>query len=100
MPYKYVVDVSSRPFSDAPDPLLASLGRLTWAAKQTVKAEEFQKPNELLTLGYLEKMSINVSASPKEVLLYMTDLTSSTMTTARNPLDQQLRHFPSAARRQ
>jgi hypothetical protein len=61
MPYKYVVDVDALPFSAAPDVLLAALGRLTWATQETVPEGEFQKPNELLTLGYFEKMSIGVS---------------------------------------
>jgi len=61
MPYKYVVSVDSRPFNTAPQVILASLGRLTWATQHTVKQEEFLKPNELLTLGYFEEMAIGVS---------------------------------------
>lgn len=61
MPYKYVVDVDSRPFKGAPDVLLRALGRLTWATKNTVAEGEFRRPNELLTLGYFDKMSIGVS---------------------------------------
>lgn len=60
MPYKYVVEVDSRPFKDAQEVLLLALNRLTWATKSTVPAAEYLKPNELLTLGYLEKMSIGV----------------------------------------
>ncbi|KAK2774206.1 hypothetical protein FQN53_003714 [Emmonsiellopsis sp. PD_33] len=58
MPYKYVVSVDSRPFSTAPSVILAALGRLTWATQQTVTGEDFLRPNELLTLGYFEDMSI------------------------------------------
>src|SRR5215471_13931261 len=61
MPYKYVVSVDSKAFNTAPDVILAALGRLTWAARETVKGDEFRAPNELLTLGYFEKMSIGVS---------------------------------------
>ncbi|EEH17663.2 hypothetical protein PABG_00226 [Paracoccidioides brasiliensis Pb03] len=58
MPYKYVVSVDSRPFNTAPSVILAALGRLTWATQKTVNEDEFQRPNELLTLGYFEDMSI------------------------------------------
>ena len=60
MPYKYVVEVDSRPFKGAPEVLLLALNRLTWATKYTVPVTEYLKPNELLTLGYLDKMSIGV----------------------------------------
>jgi hypothetical protein len=94
MPYKYVVDVDARPFSDAPDVLLAALGRLTWATQQTVPEEEFRKPNELLTLGYFEKMSIGVSYSHLPTsLCYVTNDADSTMTTEKTPLGRPSRHF-------
>jgi hypothetical protein len=57
-PYECIASGDTRPFSKAPDVLLASLGRLTWAMEPTVGSEEFQRPNELLALGYFEKMSI------------------------------------------
>ncbi|KAJ5673085.1 hypothetical protein N7507_002212 [Penicillium longicatenatum] len=60
MPYKYVVSVVSKGFSEAPDAILRSLGRLTWATKQAVTAAggAFLPPNELLALGYFEGMKI------------------------------------------
>ncbi|KAJ5765376.1 hypothetical protein N7520_004935 [Penicillium odoratum] len=60
MPYKYVVSVASKGFSEAPDAILRSLGRLTWATEKAVTAAGgvFQPPNELLTLGYFEGMKI------------------------------------------
>ncbi|KAK2809772.1 hypothetical protein FQN49_008589 [Arthroderma sp. PD_2] len=58
MPYKYIVSVDSRPFNTAPQVIMCALERLKWATKQTVNAEEFQTPNELLALGYFEEMSI------------------------------------------
>ncbi|KAL1956755.1 hypothetical protein VTO42DRAFT_6808 [Malbranchea cinnamomea] len=68
MPYKYVVDVDSRPFNQAPAVLLSALGRLTWATKNSVAEEEFLRPNELLTLGYFEKMSIGYHDDGEESL--------------------------------
>ncbi|KAL2871015.1 uncharacterized protein BJX67DRAFT_377626 [Aspergillus lucknowensis] len=63
MPYDFVVDVDSRAFSEACDPILRVLGRLTWATDKAVEAEgeggTAQKPNELLALGYFEDMNIN-----------------------------------------
>ncbi|KAJ6110661.1 hypothetical protein N7486_002896, partial [Penicillium sp. IBT 16267x] len=60
MPYKYVVSVASKGFDEAPDAILRSLGRLTWATEQAVTAagETVLPPNELLALGYFEGMKI------------------------------------------
>ncbi|KAJ5908332.1 Oxoglutarate/iron-dependent dioxygenase [Penicillium taxi] len=60
MPYKYVVAVKSKGFDEAPDVILHSLGRLTWATEQALATtgDEFLPPNELLLLGYLEDMKI------------------------------------------
>lgn len=63
MPYKYVVSVASKGFNEAPDTILRSLGRLTWATEQAVTAAggTALPPNELLALGYFEGMKIGVS---------------------------------------
>jgi len=74
MPYKYVVSVDSKAFNTAPDVILAALGRLTWAARETVKGDEFRAPNELLTLGYFEKMSIGVSSEFPLQCIYLLTL--------------------------
>ncbi|KAJ5381780.1 uncharacterized protein N7496_004208 [Penicillium cataractarum] len=60
VPYKYVVSVESRAFSDAPVPILTALGRLSWATEKAVTGAggQYQAPNELLALGYFEQMSI------------------------------------------
>jgi hypothetical protein len=79
MPYKYVVSVDSKGFDQAPAEIMYALGRLSWATKQAV-GEEAVAPNELLTLGYFDKMSIGVCQSPQ--ILYHLVLTefSSMMT--------------------
>jgi hypothetical protein len=59
MPYKFVVSVDSKGFSEAPPEIKCALGRLTWATQQVV-GREAQAPNELLMLGYFEKMAIGV----------------------------------------
>jgi hypothetical protein len=62
MPYKYVVAVDSKGFNEAPPVIMRALGRLSWATEQAVTAagDPFLQPNELLTLGYFEDMSIGV----------------------------------------
>ncbi|KAL6230477.1 hypothetical protein BDW75DRAFT_234370 [Aspergillus navahoensis] len=59
-PYKYVVSVDSRGFSEACDPVLRALGRLTWATKNAVESQggTARDPNELLLLGYFEDQKI------------------------------------------
>jgi hypothetical protein len=59
MPYKYVVAVDSKGFSEAPPEIKCALGRLTWATQEAVGPEALA-PNELLMLGYFEKMAIGV----------------------------------------
>ncbi|KAI1921801.1 hypothetical protein LOZ12_002134 [Ophidiomyces ophidiicola] len=68
MPYKYIVAVDSKSFQDTPPFLLQALGRLTWAVRKTVPPAEFQRPNELLTLGYFEKMAINYHDDGEDTL--------------------------------
>ncbi|KAL4973844.1 hypothetical protein BDW66DRAFT_168322 [Aspergillus desertorum] len=59
-PYKYVVSVDSRGFSEACDSVLRALGRLTWATKNAVESQggTARNPNELLMLGYFEDQKI------------------------------------------
>lgn len=72
MPYKYVVSVASKGFNEAPDGILRSLGRLTWATEQAVTAAggTVLPPNELLALGYFEGMKIGVSLPPNRLLTH------------------------------
>ncbi|KAL2820991.1 hypothetical protein BDW59DRAFT_181323 [Aspergillus cavernicola] len=60
MPYKYVVAVDSLGFNQAPDPVLHTLGRLTWATERAVSIQggAAKPPNELLLLGYFEGQNI------------------------------------------
>lgn len=62
MPYKFVVSVDSKGFSEAADCVLRALGRLTWATEEASAetGKSFMSPNELLILGYLEGMKIGV----------------------------------------
>ncbi|KAE8153545.1 hypothetical protein BDV25DRAFT_168756 [Aspergillus avenaceus] len=57
MPYKYVVAVDSKPFSEAPSELLKGLGLLKWATDMGTSGSA-EPPNEMLVLGYLEGMKI------------------------------------------
>ncbi|CAI7576308.1 unnamed protein product [Penicillium bialowiezense] len=60
MPYKYVVSVDSKGFDEAPEAMLRTLGRLSWATEKAVMScgGTYLPPNELLTLGYFEEMKI------------------------------------------
>lgn len=57
MPYKYVVNVDKKRFDEAPKVITNALGRLRWAAKQ-IAGDDAQLPNELLAVGYFEKMAM------------------------------------------
>lgn len=59
MPYKYVVSVDSKGFDEAPVEIMFALGRLDWATREAVGAGA-RKPNELLTVGYFQDMSMGV----------------------------------------
>lgn len=80
--YKYVVSVGSKGFSEAPDPVLRALLRMSWAGHQVIDHAktsvsqlqgdgkvkvapslgfDFIEFNELLALGYFEGNKINVS---------------------------------------
>ncbi|KAN0085567.1 hypothetical protein V8E54_002034 [Elaphomyces granulatus] len=59
VPYHFVVDMPSnynKHFSEAPPAVMHALGRLTWAARAV--AGEDTLPNELLLVGYFEKMAM------------------------------------------
>ena len=77
-PYKFVVNVLSKGFSEAPDFILKALMRMDWAGRQSVIRtmkdtdeagvttsetldNSFTPFNELLSLGYMEGDSISVS---------------------------------------
>lgn len=51
MPYKYVVSTNSKPFSQAPNPIMAVISRLKWATQQ-VAGSSYDAYNELLAVGY------------------------------------------------
>lgn len=61
MPYKYIVSVDSKGFSEAPKTVMNVLNRLTWAGRHCVSNGSFQDFNEELVLGYFEKQAIGVS---------------------------------------
>lgn len=61
LPYKYVVAMDSRGFSEAPPAIIDALNHLSWAGKDAIKDGSYQPFNELLCLGYREKQSIGVS---------------------------------------
>ena len=60
MPYKFVVSVNSKSFSEAPACIMNGLNMLTWAGRKTVTDGSFKDFNELLALGYFEKSHIGV----------------------------------------
>ncbi|TQB70752.1 hypothetical protein MPDQ_008099 [Monascus purpureus] len=69
-PYKYIVSVDSRAFSDAPDEIMRILGRLTWATERVVglTGDQVLLPNELLAMGYLDGMKISYHDDGEESL--------------------------------
>ena len=83
MPYNYVVGHdNSTKLSDAPKAITEAVRRMTWAAKRIVSEDEFIAFNELLAIGYLESMMMNVCAllrspvyfySPTDSLQYHDD---------------------------
>ena len=68
MPYKYIVSVDSKGFSEAPQPVMDALKRLTWAGRYCVSDGSFKDFNEELVLGYFEKQAIGVSSTFNFVL--------------------------------
>lgn len=67
MPYKYVVPVHSKAFTEAPAEIMFALGRLTWATKNAV-VEKVSRLNEMLTVGYFEQMSMGVCGKRSQSL--------------------------------
>ena len=63
MPYKYIVSVDSKSFSEAHPTIMKVLHRLSWAAQQVVHDGSFTEFNELLAVGYFEDQRMNVSLS-------------------------------------
>ena len=61
LPYKYIVAIDSRSFSEAPKAITNALNHLTWAGKDAIKDGSYRPFNELLCLGYMEKQEIGVS---------------------------------------
>lgn len=72
LPYKYVVDVDSKGFSEAPKQILEGVRRMTWAGKYIVGDEAFKPFNELLAVGYFEgcKMGVRSKSLPLENTAY------------------------------
>ena len=63
MPYDYVAVADSAPFSQAPPAILNALNRLTWAGNHASKGSPHPPRNELLAVGYMETMKMNVSSA-------------------------------------
>ena len=61
-PYKYIVAMESRGFSEAPLVIIEALNHITWAGKEAVKDSSFNPFNEMLTVGYMEKQEMRVSS--------------------------------------
>ena len=63
MPYNYIVGHdNSTSLADAPEGIKEALRRMTWASKRVVPRQDFVGFNELLAIGYLETMRMNVCA--------------------------------------
>ena len=60
LPYKYIVAIDSRAFSEAPKAITNALNHLTWAGKTLITDGSYRPFNELLCLGYMEKQEIGV----------------------------------------
>lgn len=62
--YKYVAKVGMLPFTEAPKVIKKALGRITWACTFALKllhVTDYEKPNELLAVGYKEGNDMGVS---------------------------------------
>ena len=61
LPYNYVVGHdNSTSLADAPEGIKEAVRRMTWASKRVVPRQDFVAFNELLAIGYLETMRMNV----------------------------------------
>ncbi|WDK17913.1 hypothetical protein CGRA01v4_09198 [Colletotrichum graminicola] len=91
-PYKFAVNVHSRPFSEAPDSLIGALKRMQWAGQKSVDmtsdtvdayaqlpnysemarcdtlTEDFVDFNELLSIGYMEEDKISYHDDGEDTL--------------------------------
>ena len=86
MPYNYVVGHdNSTSLAEAPKAIKEAVRRMTWAAKRIVPDKEFVGFNELLAIGYLESMKMNVRALslPPANVRYLRLIARSFMTTVR-----------------
>ncbi|KAI9804405.1 MAG: hypothetical protein M1825_001304 [Sarcosagium campestre] len=68
MPYKYVVDVDSKGFDEAPRPIIRALRRMTWAGQESILDGSFQKFNELLAVGYFEEQKMGFHDDGEDTL--------------------------------
>ena len=62
MPYKYILDVESTPFEEAPPFLMTAMQRLRWAGSHVGQSEDEQF-NEMLAVGYYADGKMGVSNS-------------------------------------
>ncbi|KAK2001110.1 hypothetical protein LX36DRAFT_629421 [Colletotrichum falcatum] len=91
-PYKFAVNVHSRPFSEAPDSVIGALKRMQWAGQTSVDmtndtmdayaqlpdysamvrcdtlTDDFIDFNELLSIGYMEEDKINYHDDGEDTL--------------------------------
>ncbi|KAK1963949.1 hypothetical protein LY78DRAFT_704779 [Colletotrichum sublineola] len=91
-PYKFAVNVHSRPFSEAPDSVIGALKRMKWAGQTSVRmtnhtvdayaqlpgysdmtrcdtlTRDFIDFNELLSIGYMEEDKINYHDDGEDTL--------------------------------
>ncbi|EFQ26605.1 uncharacterized protein GLRG_02425 [Colletotrichum graminicola M1.001] len=70
-PYKFAVNVHSRPFSEAPDSLIGALKRMQWAGQKSVDMTsdtDFVDFNELLSIGYMEEDKISYHDDGEDTL--------------------------------
>ncbi|KAK1590851.1 uncharacterized protein LY79DRAFT_686310 [Colletotrichum navitas] len=70
-PYKFAVNVHSRPFSEAPDSLIGALKRMQWAGQKSVDMTndtDFIDFNELLSIGYMEEDKISYHDDGEDTL--------------------------------
>lgn len=63
LPYAFSADVPSISFREAPAVVINALRRMDWAGRIAAEGEGYQRPNEVLVLGYLEGQAIGVSGT-------------------------------------
>ncbi|KAK1656092.1 hypothetical protein BDP81DRAFT_278022, partial [Colletotrichum phormii] len=70
-PYKFVVAVDSKPFSEAPEAFIGALKRMEWAGRLTRDPSitaDFTNFNELLSIGYMEEDKIGFHDDGEDTL--------------------------------